>query len=306
MSTNTKKVTTSANSIQDVYAHTFSKVKTKGDFTIIEKGVKNLKSLYDREEISLHNIYEHIHQADPKYINNTLQGHCLRKPYGYAGDFELINKLYNLTTSENPRYKVWDEYAQSLVAAHAVRNRKSYFVELVKSLSSSTESYDILNLASGPAKDLLEVYKKVPDSHKLKTTCVDMDPHAIEFGYQVTKDYSEHISFVQENIYRYHSDRKYDLIWSAGLFDYFSDKVFRKILVRIKEWIKPGGTIVIGNFNEGYNPSRDFMELLCDWHLNHRTESQLMELAISAGFSRAAVSIGREERNVNLFLHART
>ena len=132
-----------------------------------------------------------------------------------------------------------------------------------------------------------------------------MDPFAIQFGRDVTQKYAAQINFVQKNIFKFLTEEKYDLIWSAGLFDYFSDEIFIKLLRRFKSWGKPGSYIVIGNFNENYNPSRTTMELLGNWSLTHRTEAQLTDIAIKAGFNRAAISVGREEQNVNLFLTIR-
>ena len=61
------------------------------------------------------------------FTSKTIQGFIFTKPHGYAGDFEIIDKIYRTEISGNPRYKNWDEYAQNHDAAIAVRNRKSYF-----------------------------------------------------------------------------------------------------------------------------------------------------------------------------------
>lgn len=130
-----------------------------------------------------------------------------------------------------------------------------------------------------------------------------MDPKAIEYAKTLTEQFLDKINFINKNIFRFQTDQKFDMIWSAGLFDYFNDKAFVSLLRRFKEWIKPCGEIIIGNFNEDHNPSRDYMEIFGEWYLNHRTESQLAELAIEAGYSEKNISIGREPENVNLFLH---
>ena len=111
--------------------------------------------------------------------------------------------------------------------------------------------------------------------------------------------------FVNKNILRHREEKKYDIIWSAGLFDYFNDKAFVMILKRFKDWIRNKGEIIIGNFNDNHNPSRDYMEIFGEWFLNHRTEEQLIQLAIESGFNENQVSIDREKENVNLFLHLR-
>lgn len=282
-----------------------SDIKSPKDFPLLHTKLENLKTLCDQEHIKFQDIHNYFRQLKPDFVDNTLIGHCLTQPYGYAGDFEIIDKFYTNHTSDNQEYRVWDQYIQSIHSVKAVRNRKVFFKELVKSLFTNQEEFKILNIASGPARDLCEVYEQTPNSDKIKTTCVDMDPFAIQFGRDVTHKYAAKINFVQKNIFKFLTEEKYDLIWSAGLFDYFSDEIFIKLLRRFKSWGKPGSYIVIGNFNENYNPSRTTMELLGDWSLTHRTEAQLTDIAIKAGFNRAAISVGREEQNVNLFLMIR-
>ncbi len=129
-----------------------------------------------------------------------------------------------------------------------------------------------------------------------------MDAEAIKHAKRLNKDYLKSIEFINKNIFRFNTDNKYDLIWSAGLFDYFDDKAFILLLSRFRKWLKPGGEIIIGNFNENHNPSRVFMELFGEWYLNHRTEEQLINLAIDAGFKKEKIKVEREPENVNLFL----
>ncbi len=159
----------------------------------------------------------------------------------------------------------------------------------------------MLNIASGPARDLYEYYKESKNNF-VKCTCIEMDAEAIKHAKRLNKDYLKSIEFINKNIFRFNTDNKYDLIWSAGLFDYFDDKAFILLLSRFRKWLKPGGEIIIGNFNENHNPSRVFMELFGEWYLNHRTEEQLINLAIDAGFKKEKIKVEREPENVNLFL----
>jgi extracellular factor (EF) 3-hydroxypalmitic acid methyl ester biosynthesis protein len=93
----------------------------------------------------------------------------------------------------------------------------------------------------------------------------------------------------------------YDVIWSAGLFDYFSDRTFKLLLRRLIPNIAPGGQLVIGNFSDS-NPNHHWLHF-CEWHLHHRSSEQLVRLALEAGAQHENVSIGKEPEGVNLFLH---
>lgn len=234
----------------------------------------------------------------------SVMGHIRLKPYGYAGDFDIIDRIYRQETCD-PEYSYWDRFALQHSAAAAVRNRKRYFVEMITARMGQGHRLELCNIASGPGRDLYEAYELLTDKSALKTTCVEMEPKAIGYASKLNEAYAEHIHFVQRNVFRFQSEKQYDLVWSAGLFDYFDDKLFVLLLNRFGQWLKPGGEIVIGNFNEAHNPSRDFMEIFGDWHLNHRSEEQLISLALEAGYSREQLYVGREPEQVNLFLHIR-
>jgi len=130
-----------------------------------------------------------------------------------------------------------------------------------------------------------------------------MDAHAIAYSKKMTSKHAGKINFILKNILRFDCEEKFDIIWSAGLFDYFNDAVFVRLLKRMKNWLQPNGRIVIGNFNQEYNPSRTYMEVMGEWFLEHRSEAHLLSLAEKAGYTNCTISVEREQENVNLFLN---
>ena len=238
------------------------------------------------------------------FLTNTIQGQALLKPYGYAGDFDIIDKIYTERISPIEEYSFWDKYFHCHSAPRAVRNRKAYFKNLLGDRIGDSE-FELLNIASGPGRDVKELYDMLDPDCKLQTTCVEMDERAINFAQFLNRYHLDKIKFIHKNIFKFRSDKEYHMIWSSGLFDYFDDKAFVIVLRKIKEWVISGGEIVIGNFNEDHNPSRSYMEIFGEWYLHHRTESQLIDLAVQSGFNRLQASVKREPRDVNLFLHIR-
>jgi len=257
---------------------------------------------YRKGRISKEDIREINNSFGKEFLENTLHGRGYLKPNGYPGDYLFLDRIYTNHISSNPKYSIWDEYVQKNGAPDAVRNRKEYFKHLVKAKAKSVSSVNVLNVISGSGRELKELYDVAPKKN-IRTTCVEIDAEAIAFSKKLNKKYSEHISYVNSNIFRYQTDKSFDFIWAAGLFDYINDKAFVKLLKRFKEWQKGGGEIVIGNYNEAHNPSRDYMEILGDWHLIHRTEEQLLRLAKAAGFVEKEVHVSRMPDNVILYLH---
>ena len=109
---------------------------------------------------------------------------------------------------------------------------------------------------------------------------------------------------MNKNVIRHTPDKKYDLIWSAGLFDYFKGKHFVYLLKKYYEFLKDDGELIIGNFNSE-NPSRRIMEILGDWFLYHRSEDELKKFAIQAGIPESKIEVFREPLGINLFLRVK-
>lgn len=257
--------------------------------------MKESNALREQEIAYLQSIF------DDEFLANTIHGYVYIKPLGYAGDFRLIDMIYTYHLFEDGGYEGWDRYFHYHAATRAVRNRKAYFKQqMLGRLSSQPAPLHLLNVASGPARDLYELYTEI-DPDMLVTTCVDIDADAIAFAADLCGSYAEQINFQQRNILRFASAEKYDVIWSAGLFDYFEDRLFVLALKRLLTFLKPGGEILIGNFSED-NPSRGYMELFGEWFLIHRSREKLTSLSLQAGVQAEHISIEQEPLGINLFL----
>jgi len=260
---------------------------------------------YRKGRISKADIAELNAGFEKEFLENTIHGRGYLKPNGYPGDYLFLDHIYTKHVSNDSKYRIWDEYVQQNGAPKAVRNRKEYYKHLVKTKAKSTSSLQVLNIISGSGRELAELYAN-DATRNIHTTCVEIDKEAIAFSKNLNKTNLEQITYVNSNIFRYQTKQSFDFIWSAGLFDYLNDKAFVKLLQQFKAWQKKGGEIVIGNYNETHNPSRDYMEILGDWHLIHRTEEQLLQLARDAGYREQEIYVSRMPDNVILYLHIHT
>lgn len=241
------------------------------------------------------------HMLKPVLIPETMHGWAYLKPHGYAGDFEIIDRHYLNYIVNDPALAAWDHYWQQGAAAKAVRNRKSYFHTLLEDhvCAANGKNIHVLNIASGPGRDVQEFLEKY--SRHICFECLDQDSKAIEHASKLCNGHAGRTRFIKANVLKFKPDRQYDVIWSAGLFDYFSDRTFKLLLRRLIPAIAPGGQLVIGNFSK-MNPNQHWLHF-CEWHLHHRSSEQLIALAIEAGARHENVFIGKEPEGVNLFLH---
>ena len=274
---------------------------TSEDYTALNTALDSLaqygKSIYCTEEQS-----SSIRKAFGETLScETVQGFVFQKPRGYAGDFEVIERIYNYHISKNPRLSNWDRFFHSQRAPKAVRNRVSYFLDQIWNIKTTQpDEARVLNLASGPGRDMYESLKVIGPS-KIYFDCVDQDRNALEYAKSLCRDFLTNINFLHQNAVRFAAQKTYHLIWSAGLFDYFSDGLFKRVLKRLLPYLAENGRLVIGNFSEN-NPSRGYMEIF-NWHLYHRSEEKLRKLAEECGVLPKNISIEQEPEGVNLFLH---
>jgi extracellular factor (EF) 3-hydroxypalmitic acid methyl ester biosynthesis protein len=244
-----------------------------------------------------------VNNMDPADINdfrekiktilneNTLIGHAFIKPYGYPGDFILLDRIYKFDVNEDSRYKKWDLLFQNQPAANAVRNRKDFFVEYCKNLVLKKQNAKVLILGSGPAEDVYEFLTSYPESNNLSFELIDFDQAAIDFSMKKNKKFDRQISYNRINVLRFNSYELYDLIWSAGITDYFKDKHFTFLIRKYINCLTEGGVMVISNFSTK-NPTKRLMEVISNWYLNHRTETDLFRIASDANIDKEMVSVG--------------
>lgn len=233
---------------------------------------------------------------------STMQGFALRKPHGYPGDFEIIDRIYIKHCAPDARLGRWDDYFHAQPATQAVRNRKAYFHRLLDRLPMDA-SVRILNVASGPCRDVYEWLRSHPERH-VQFDCIDTDSNALEYASTLCAGLEARVCFTQANAFRFRAAEQYDLIWVAGLCDYFSDSRVVGLIQRLATALLPAGELVLGNFGPT-NPTRPYMEIIGDWKLEHRSGGCLNAIARKAGISESNTHIGAEQEGVNLFLHIR-
>lgn len=275
---------------------------------LIENGGPELQD-YDKFTSLVNSVdsedVDNFREKIKKVLNeNTLIGHGFVKPYGYPGDFRLIDKIYRFDINQDLQYKKWDLFFQNQPGANAVRNRKDFFIEYCRKLALRKANAKVLILGSGPASDVHEFLTRFSGGNNISIDLIDFDQSAIDFSIQKNEEFDGQISYNKINALRFNSYKLYDLIWSAGLFDYFKDKHFTFLIRKYINCLDDDGEMVISNFSTK-NPTKRLMEVLSDWYLNLRTESDLFRIASDANINKELVSVDKEPLGINLFLKIR-
>jgi extracellular factor (EF) 3-hydroxypalmitic acid methyl ester biosynthesis protein len=257
------------------------------------------------DQIKAEDVESFRQKIAPILNSETLFGFSYTKPFGYSGDFFIIEKIYQYYVNPDERYRKWDEFLHSAGAVIAVRNRKTLAIEIFEQLNEKAKGrkQDVLILGSGPVTETFEFFERNPDN-LLVFQMLDMDKRAISYAKNKNRKYLNSMTFHNANVIRFTPDKKFDLIWSAGLFDYFKGKHVVYLLKRYYEYLKDDGEMIIGNFNVE-NPSRRSMEILGDWFLYHRSADELKHFAIQAGIEKSKIDVIQEPLGINLFLRVK-
>lgn len=224
-----------------------------------------------------------------EYIN-----HSLAKPRGYAGDYLIIDAIYKNNPQTNGYERLFDNYFQMSPISIAVRNRKEDFKRIIKSIvANCAEPIRILNLASGPCRDLSELLGDPEMADKfVLIDCIEQDVEAIKYAKKLI-DNSDQVRFINMNVarlalYKNVQDKfehKYDLIYSTGLFDYLDYRLSTRLISNCKKLLTNNGVIAISDVRDRFtNPSIHFMEWVGDWNLIYRDEKTFKKIFIDAGF----------------------
>lgn len=262
---------------------------------------KSIQNLFESMEQGSSGPIRELHAFLDKHLKtDSVFGLSKLKPRGYAGDFESIDRVHTYFISENPKYTHLDRFLQATQAAIAVRNRKIYLKNKLLQFLHLQNRSNVLNIGCGPARDVYEFFVEHPEAN-ITIDCIDLDSNAIAFARNLCAPLHKPINFFHQNILEFTPTETYDLVWSAGLFDYFNDELFVFAIKRLLSWVTTGGQIIIGNF-ASQNPTQPMMEVLLDWKLIYRSSEHLLTLAQRAGVAHnnATVEIGNE--GIQLFL----
>jgi extracellular factor (EF) 3-hydroxypalmitic acid methyl ester biosynthesis protein len=142
----------------------------------------------------------------------------------------------------------------------------------------------------------------------------DQDKGALAYAYRRIQPLIENrdgpgvrVLYLHESIKRLLQDRTlfdefgtFDLIYSAGLFDYLRVPTAVQLARDFYSRLAAGGQLLISNMVPE-NPSRWYMEHHLDWFLLYRSRAELMEIGQRA-CPDARLRILEEETGVNPFL----
>jgi extracellular factor (EF) 3-hydroxypalmitic acid methyl ester biosynthesis protein len=211
-------------------------------------------------------------------LKTPVNERCYQKPKGYAGDALLIDYFYRKINHNFDGSIQTERLNDSLVSStsgESVRERAKYFGNLITQISESKKrKISAISIASGHLRELDHVSHFEDKVYHF----IGLDQDA-ESNTEARRSYPfKGLTVLDESIKYVLAGKleaeSYDLVYSAGLFDYLDEKVAARMTKRMFELVVPGGTMVIPNFAKGII-ERGYMETFMDWYLIYRDEMEL-------------------------------
>lgn len=216
------------------------------------------------------------------------------KPKGYPGDFEMMRLVHRDSFEGATLFgKMMNKYSTSIPIARAVRERTAYFKERLAAELVRNPGLQVLSVASGPALEFDALLAQTPAlADGLSVTLLDQEIEALQFSLEnlserrIRAGCRMRIGCLHQNIGNYlrrvarrQVGERYDLIYAAGLFDYFDRKTSSFVIRQILSLLRPGGHLIVANLSLTGHRHRVYMEYGHEWSLIYRSPEEMAELA---------------------------
>jgi extracellular factor (EF) 3-hydroxypalmitic acid methyl ester biosynthesis protein len=219
---------------------------------------------------------------------STFVRYAREKPRGYPGDAVLMDMIYGidghgLITTETSEARQISCHWLSHPTAEAVRRRRRRFASYIDGAARHGRPPDVFSVACGHARecDLSEALK---NGEVGSFVGMDHDQNSLEIMQSsipvasTSKSRPLHASVLTLLSHENDDLGPFDLIYSAGLYDYLDQPTARRLCEALFALLRPGGRLVIANFLRKAKGAA-VMECIMDWWLVYRSEAEIRDLS---------------------------
>jgi extracellular factor (EF) 3-hydroxypalmitic acid methyl ester biosynthesis protein len=290
--------------------------------------------VFERFEIASRAIPEELQMIHRAYGRRQIHPHILcspfvyrvfHKPLGYAGDYEMVNMMIRDPFEGSSLFaKVLNYHFLSQAPCEAHRNRIIYLVERLREetlrMSRQGKVCKIFNLGCGPAWEVQRFLVQDDLCEKAQMVLMDFNDETLTYTTRIISDIkmrhrvTPDIQLIKKSVNQILKEATregdgeiqgpyYDYIYCAGLFDYLSDRICKKLLEYFYAHLAPGGLLVATNVDVS-NPIRGGMECFLEWHLVYRDKAGFLNLKPEKARAKDC-QVTSDVTGVNIFMQVR-
>ena len=267
---------------------------------------------------NLHFLYSTTSDAEWKsLVEDTLLQHPLMEilmqdpltersftqPRGYAGDSKLLDMVYSpnkydLTHTSEIGKRLF-KYTTRTPLSRTLCRRMKLIAEYIDKFAEEVPKASVLSVASGHCREA--DYSTALKSKSLERfVALDHDAMSLE---TLQNNYGEFglepcELNVKDLIKGSHNLGKFDLIYSAGLYDYLSTRFAQKLTQCLYDMLKPGGKLLLINIAAQYDEV-GYLESYMNWSMIGRDKLDTIDLAGTVQTNEKAVIQLKEIEAIN-------
>jgi len=293
---------------------------------VVNSWFSRFDEVADKVEQTLRPIHRAFarRQLHPLLLCSPFVYRTFQKPLGYAGDYEMVNMILRDPFEGASLFaKVVNVCFLNNPPAQAHRNRirelTARLHEEVGRVAATGRPARIFNLGCGPAREVQDFLREDSLSDHAEFTLMDFEDESLRYTGQILADLKQRhgritsFHIVKKSVNQILKDGLrskegaagvgYDFVYCAGLFDYMSDRICKKLMNIFYRMLAPGGLLLATNVDAA-KPFRHSMEYLLEWHLICRNQRQLLEL-IPEDAQPDCASVFTDTTGVNVFIEVR-
>ncbi len=233
-------------------------------------------------------------QLNPLLYGPELNNRIYQKPFGYAGDFVIMNYICDYQGDKylgTASYEMLlNSYVCNMPTTRSNPLRIKYIISNILRMMNADKALYVLSVACGSAMELFEIMDRGQVKGDLNFTCFDLEPKAIEFiqkrlaGLDEALKRRVSVRLINDNalnIIRRKALREsiggHDLVYAIGLYDYLNDNIANKLTAALFSLVKPGGKLIVVNISLEQGIYRAYYEMIGEWYMYHRTKDDMLK-----------------------------
>jgi extracellular factor (EF) 3-hydroxypalmitic acid methyl ester biosynthesis protein len=228
---------------------------------------------------------------------------AFEKPRGYAGDAVMLDFVYRHCPNSVTLSRLGAALHPWIVrrpAAQSLLERRTILAGEIDGVAARREAPRVLSIACGHLREA-QVSDAVQAKAISEFVALDQDAESLAVVENEQREFN--VSAKRSSVGRFVKSGDelgtFDLVYSAGLYDYLNENVATTATEAMFRSLRPGGRLLVANFAPEL---RDigYMEAIMDWHLIYRDEAALMRLADGIPNEEVAVRSTTRDRFGNV------
>jgi extracellular factor (EF) 3-hydroxypalmitic acid methyl ester biosynthesis protein len=223
--------------------------------------------------IRQHPLFDLIHEE-------PFTSRAFRKPRGYAGDAPMLDLVYGegaLPEGLSRLGRLLYMWMVRRPAPRSVRFRCNLLAELIDEMAHEVAGPRVLSVACGHLREASRSCA-LRSGAVSELIAVDQDEESLA---EVRRAYGTYPITARKGSVRQlltdSPDGDFDLVYSAGLYDYLAPKTAVALTCALFNRLRPHGRLLVANFASSHLDI-GYMEAIMDWPLVYRDEHAMREL----------------------------